>query len=72
MAERILVYKTERDHGHGEQICGCQEEGGGSGMDGEFEVRRCKLLYLEWIRNGVLLFSTENYVQSLGLELDGR
>ena len=22
------VYKTERDHGHGEQTCGCQERHG--------------------------------------------
>ena len=31
-----------------------KEERGGSGMDGEFGVRRCKLLYLEWISNEVL------------------
>ena len=42
-----------------------REEGGGSGMDGEFGVGRCKLLNIEWI-------STGNYVQSLGLEHDGR
>jgi len=23
------IYKTETDHGHGEQICGCQEGGVG-------------------------------------------
>ena len=27
---------------------------------------RCKLLHFEWIRNGVLLYNTGNYVQSLG------
>ena len=32
------MYKTETDHGHGEQTCGCQEGGGGNGMDGEFGV----------------------------------
>jgi len=32
--------------------------GGGSGMDGEFGVGRCKTLHLEWISNEeVLLFS---------------
>ena len=30
-------------------------EGGGSGMDGELEGSRCKLLHLEWIGNEVLL-----------------
>ena len=33
---------------------------------------RCKLLHLEQISNGVLLYSTGNCVQSLGLEHDGR
>ena len=32
-------------------------EEGGSGMDGEFGVSRCKLLHLEQIHNEVLLFS---------------
>ena len=45
---------------------------GGSGIDGEFGVSRCKLLHLEWISNEVLLYSTGNYVQSLGLEHGGR
>ena len=62
------IYKTEADHGHGEQPCSCQ----GRGMDGEFGVGRCKLLHLEWISNAVLLYSTGNHVQSLGLEHDGR
>ena len=30
----------------------------------------CKLFHLEWISNGVLLHSTGNNVQSLGLEHD--
>ena len=47
-------------------------ERGGSGMGREFEVGRCKLLHLEWISNEVLLYSTENYIQSLGIENDGR
>ena len=41
-------------------------------MDGEYGLGRCKLLHLEWISNGVLLYSTGNYVQSLGLSHDGR
>ena len=58
------IYKTETDHGHREQICGCQRWGG-SGMDGKFGVGGCKLLHLEWISNGVL-YSMGNYIQSLG------
>ena len=33
---------------------------------------RCKLLNLEWINNEVLLCSTENYIQSPGLDYDGK
>ena len=36
--------------------------GGGIGMDEEFGVDRCKLLYLEWIIDEVLLYSTGNYI----------
>ena len=47
-------------------------EGGESGMDGEFGVSRCKLLHLECTGNEVLLYSTGNYIQSLGVDHDGR
>ena len=46
--------------------------GGGSGMDWEFGVSRCKLLHLEWINNEVVWNSTGKYIQSLGIEHDGR
>ena len=36
-------------------------------MDWEFGVGRCKLLYLEWINNKVLLYSTGNDIQSPGI-----
>ena len=63
------IYKTETDHGHGESTCGYQWGGRG---EWEFGVSRCKLLHLDWLSNGVPLHSTRNYVQSLGLEHDGR
>ena len=47
-------------------------EGGGSGMGGEFGVSSCKLLHLGWISNEVLLYSAGEYIQSLGIEHDGR
>ena len=37
--------------------------GSGGGMDWEFGISSCKLLYREWINNKVLLYSTENYIQ---------
>jgi len=45
---------------------------GGSGMDWEFEVSRCRQLHLEWISGEVLLYRTENYIQSVVMEHDGR
>ena len=45
---------------------------GRSGMDGEFGVGGCKLLHVEWISNEVLLYSAGNYIQTLGIERDGR
>ena len=59
-----LIYKTETDS-QGEKTHGCW--GGDSGMDGDFGVGRYKLLHLEWISNEVLLYSTENTIQSLGI-----
>ena len=51
--------QTEIDHSQEEQTCGSQGEGE------EWDVQavwafRCKLLYLEWVGNGALLFSTGN------------
>ena len=47
-------------------------KGEGSGMDWVFGVSRYKLFHSEWISNEVLLYSTGNYIQSLGIEHDGR
>ena len=41
------VFRKET-HGLEEQTCGCQGRRGGSGMDWESGVNRCKLLPLEW------------------------
>ena len=41
-------------------------------LDGEFGVRRCKLLGLGRISNAVLPYSPENSIRSLGIEHDGR
>ena len=38
-------------------------EGVGGGIEWEVGVSGCKLLYIEWINNKVLLYSTENYIQ---------
>ena len=57
-----LSSKQKQTPRHREQTCGCQRgDGVGGGMNWEFETSRCKLLYLEWINNKVLLYSTGNY-----------
>ena len=67
-----LPTKQKQTHRHGEQTCGCQGGGGGSGMDEEFGVSRCKLFHLEWTSNEVLLHSTGSYIQSPGIDHDGK
>ena len=44
---------------HREQDVGNQ----GEGTDWKFVVNRCKLIYIEFINNKVLLYSTGNYIQ---------
>ena len=65
-----LAIEKKQTRGHGEQTCGCQEGGGGSGMDWEFRVSRCKLLHLEWRSNGILLYSTGDCIYSPVIEHD--
>ena len=63
-------YKT--NHAHGEQTYVCQRVVGREWEGHGLWVGRCKLVCLEPISNGVLLYITGNYVQSLWLEHDGR
>ena len=42
------------------------------GMDWEFGISRCKQLYLEWINNKVLLYSTGNYIQYPVINRNGK
>ena len=59
-----------------ENTCGCQERWGlgvwDCGIDRDFGVDRCKQLHLEWINNEVILYSTGNYIQPLGIGHDRR
>ena len=56
----------KQKHGHREQaiLGGCQGRRSW-GRNGEWEVgvSRCKLLYIGWINNKVLLYSIEHYIQ---------
>ena len=56
-----LSTKQKQTHRHREQASGCQS--GGEGWIGSLGISRCKLSYIEWINNKVLLCSTGNYIQ---------
>ena len=43
----------------------------GGGMDWEFWISRCKLLFIAWI-NKILLYSTGNYIQYLVINHNGK
>ena len=45
---------------------------GEQGEDRQFGVSRYKLLYMEWINNKVLLYSTGNYIQYPVLNHSGK
>ena len=60
MAQMNLSTEKKQTLGCREQTCSCQ--GGGSGMNWEFGVSSCKLLFLEWISNEILLYRTMNYI----------
>ena len=45
---------------------------GQGGMDWEFGINRCKLEYIKWIKNKVLLHSTGSYIQYLGINHNGK
>ena len=42
------------------------------GMEWEFGVSRCKLVYIEWIHNKVLLYSSGNYIQYPVIKHNGK
>ena len=65
-----LSTEQKQTHARGGQTCGCRGGGGGSRMDWEFGVGRCKLSYLKWINNEIPLYSTGNYTQSFVIEHD--
>ena len=46
-----------------DQACGCQGDEGGRRMDREFGIRGCKLVYIGWVNNKVILYSTRNCIQ---------
>ena len=72
MAQMNLSRKQKQITAKESRIVVPRREWRGSGMDGEFRFGKCKLLHLEWVRNKVILYSSGNSVESLGIEPDGK
>ena len=62
MAQRILCTKQKQIMAKESRLVVARGEGGGGGMEREFGLGGCKLLYLEWMGNGALLYSIGNCV----------
>ena len=58
-----LSTEQKQTHRHREQTCACQRWWGRRGMDWEFGIDMYTLLYLKWITNKDLLYSTGNSAQ---------
>ena len=62
MAQMILLTKQKWIKDMESRLVFAREEGEKSEMDREFGVDRCKLVHLEHISNGAVLYSTGNCV----------
>ena len=58
-----LIETESRITGMENRLVVAKGEGFGGGMEWEFGISRCKLLYIEWINHKVLLYSTGKYIQ---------
>ena len=71
-----LFTKQKQTHRHRGQAVVAQEEGAGEGWAGESWIGNLGLadanLYIEWINNKVLLYSTGNYIQYPAINHNGK
>ena len=73
MSQMNLSTKQKQAQKYRDQTCGCQ--GGGrdwGGKNWEFGISRCKLSYIGWKNNKVLLYSTGNYSQYSVINHNGK
>ena len=67
-----LTHETEIGSQTENRLVVAQAEGGGGGMDCEFGVSRCKLLWRERINNKVKLDNSGNYIPCPVINHNGR
>ena len=63
---------TETDSQTENRLVVTKGEGVGGSKDWEFGISRCKLSYIGWINNKILLYSIRNYFQYLGINHNGK
>ena len=71
MTQMNLSMKQKQNNGLEKRLGVPSREGLGGGTECKVGVSRCKLLYIEWI-NKVLLYSTENGIQYLKINHNGK
>ena len=70
MIQINISVKHKQIHRHREQTY--YQGGWEGGKDWEFGVSRGQLLYIEWINNKILLYSTGNYIQYPVIKHNGK
>ena len=68
----IIIIKEELTNLENEIMVTRGEGRWGGGINWEFGIDRCKLLYIGWINKKVLLYSTGNYSQCPVISHDGK
>ena len=61
MTQMNLSLKRNRITNIENRLVFAKGEGGGGGIEWEVGVSKCQFLYVEWVKNKVLLYSTELY-----------
>ena len=67
-----LIYKTETGSQTQRTGLWLPGERGWGGLNWEFGVSRCQLIYIEWVNRKVLLHCTGNCIQYPGVSSDGK
>ena len=63
MTQNEPIYKAESLADVENRVVVAQGECAGGGMGWDFGISICELLYIGWINNNILLYSTGNYIQ---------
>ena len=72
MAQMNLSTKQKQTHRQRTDLWLPREGGEGMEWTGSLGLADTKLSHLEWLSNEVLVYSTRNYSQPLGVEHDGK